>query len=193
MAFLNIKVLCSLFTQWQSLPNFPNPRIVISITFSSPQRWYFSSSKFFAVCLLTESLSLTLPTTIQRSVSQSALPPPLSKKVFLYIEILCRLFTRWESLPNFPNPPIAISITVSSPERSYILYIQMPSPTYVYHYGIDLVKVFPSGAVQVYLWKFWCGNIVLLTVGVYGGCNIYCSNTTVTAMLMQILIINCQF
>ena len=120
-------------------------------------------------------------------------PPPLSKKVFLYIEILCRLFTRWESLPNFPNPTIAISITVSSPERSYILYIQMPSPTYVYHFVIDLVKVFPSGAVQVYLWKFWCGNIVLLTVGMYGGCNIYCSNTTVTAMLMQILIINCQF
>lgn len=69
---LHTKFLLRLFTLWQSLANFSNHHIAISITVSSPQRWYFYKSQFFAACLLTHSLSLTLATTRQRSVSQSA-------------------------------------------------------------------------------------------------------------------------
>jgi hypothetical protein len=52
------------------------------------------------------------------------------------------------------------SITISSPETSYIYYVRFPSP--VYQYVIWLL-VFPSGVVQVYLSMFRWGNSVLLT------------------------------
>jgi len=58
--------------------------------------------------------------------------------------------------PNFCNHQIVIS----SHERSYIKYTQMPS--HIYQYVINCLWVLPSGEVQVYLWMFRCGNIVLL-------------------------------
>jgi hypothetical protein len=47
--------------------------------------------------------------------------------------------------------------------------------------------VFPSGELQVYLWMFRCGNIVLLTR--FLCCKVYYSNTFVMTILMQTLII----
>jgi len=38
--------------------------------------------------------------------------------------------------------------------------------------------VFPSGDVQVHLWMFWCGNIVLLTTGFFWCGEVYYSNTS---------------
>ena len=54
---------------------------------------------------------------------------------------LCCLLTYCQSFPNFPNHQRVVSITVSSPERSYIMYTQMPSP--IYQYVIEFVVSIP--------------------------------------------------
>ena len=60
-----------------------------------------------------------------------------------------------------------ISITVSSPERLYIQYIQMPPP--IYQYVMNMVVSLPiRREVQVYYWKFQCANIVLLITRLFG-------------------------
>jgi hypothetical protein len=73
----------------------------------------------------------------------------------------CFFFTYCQSFPNFCSYQIVISITVSSPETLYFDYTRMPSP--IYQHVINRLRVFPSVEVQVYLWTFRCGNIVLLT------------------------------
>jgi len=57
------------------------------------------------------------------------------------IKLLCCLFTYFQSFPNLCNHQTVISITVNSPGRSYIEYIQMASS--VYQYVISLVVSLP--------------------------------------------------
>ena len=58
-----------------------------------------------------------------------------------------------------------ISITITSPETSYIQYTGIPSP--VYQYMIHLVVVLPISEVQVYLSMFRSRNVLLLTTGFF--------------------------
>jgi len=58
-----------------------------------------------------------------------------------HIKLLYCLLTYCQSFPNICNYQIVISITVSSPERSYIEYTRMPSPSY--QHMINLVMSIP--------------------------------------------------
>ena len=53
-----------------------------------------------------------------------------------------------------------ICITISSPKTSHIQYTRLPS---IYQYMVNLVVSLTIREVQVYLWMFRWGNIVLLT------------------------------
>ena len=67
------------------------------------------------------------------SQSGGVIPPPKET-------LLCCLFTYCQFFTNFCNHQIVISITLSSPERSYIECTQMSS---IYPYGINLVVSLP--------------------------------------------------
>jgi hypothetical protein len=81
---------------------------------------------------------------------------------FLRLNLCAALYLR--TVCNFCSHRIMISMAASSSEILYIGYISMPS--LVYKYMINL-SVFPSGEVQVYLWKFQCRNILMLTTGFF--------------------------
>ena len=77
------------------------------------------------------------------------------------IKLLCCLFNYCQSFPNFLNHQAVIIITfsflkyrTSSTLECYLLSIRMCS---------IWLGVFPSVEVQVCLWMFRCGNIMLLT------------------------------
>jgi hypothetical protein len=71
-----------------------------------------------------------------------------------HIKFLCCLFT-------YCHHQIVISITVSSPEISYIEHTPMPSP--VYQYVIILVVSSHQDKFQVYLWMFCWGKTMVVT------------------------------
>ena len=66
------------------------------------------------------------------------------------------MFTCCQSFPKFCNHEIVIGITVS-----WLSMLECPLLS-ITMWSIWL-WVFPSGEVQLYLWMFWCGNIVLFT------------------------------
>ena len=75
------------------------------------------------------------------------------------------LFTYYQSSPTFCNHQIVITITVTSPERSYIEYTRMPSP--VYQYVINLAVGLPiSRGSGVYM-SVRSENIVFLTTRMF--------------------------
>jgi hypothetical protein len=81
-----------------------------------------------------------------------------------------RSFTYWQSLPDFRNHQIMVSITGRSSKRSDIISVWIPS--FIYHYVIDLVVCFPTRRSRSVLWTLRCRNIVILTISVLISCKL---------------------
>jgi hypothetical protein len=95
------------------------------------------------------------------------------------IKLLCCLFTYFQSFPILCNHQTVISITVNSPGRSYIEYIQMSS---IYQYVISLVVSLPIRRRPGLFMKVSVRKH--LNDQIFSGGKVYYSNTIIITILM---------
>ena len=146
---------------------------IFSLRFSQAPFAFLLTFKFFKIANLLEILNLILFSNLQLTCQYEI--------ISLHIKLLCWLFTYCQSFPNFCNHHIVISTKVSSSERLHIEYTWKPSA--ICQYGLSLIVSLTIREVQVYLWMYQCGNILLLMSRFFNVAKF----TTVDTMIFTVL------